>query len=167
MANIISYKDIECSCSNGCMSVLMTVIGLSGSSLAQKDYEKNLIIWLMEKDQSYVGIGTVGFDITEMPWNRKHFDKQKHFMLHVLEGVMNKTGWSVLSYEPNTDIIFNKILRLREMFMQVTQEDIDFIEVGVWFYDTKCGKAMEQRYLKCQKHGIYLSVFGCIACNDC
>lgn len=100
--NIISYdnKGIDCSCSNGCMSSLMTLIGLSGSKLARTDFEKNLIIWLVEKDQSHIGIGTAGFDITEMPWMRECFDEQKLFMESVLEGVMNKIGWETLDYEP-------------------------------------------------------------------
>lgn len=59
MFNSITYesKNMDCRCSNGCMSALMTVIGLSGSKLAQNDFEKTFIIWLMEKDQSCIGLG--------------------------------------------------------------------------------------------------------------
>ena len=53
---------------------------MSGSKIAQSDCERNLIIWLMEKDQSIVGLGTVGFDIMEMPWKKQSFEEQRLFM---------------------------------------------------------------------------------------
>ena len=98
---------MTCRCSNGCLDVLLTVIGLSGSKIAQSDCARNMIIWLLEKDQSMVGLGTVLFDITEMPWKEQCFEGQKLFMLQVLDG-----------------------------------------------------------YPKCKKHGIYMSIWGCLACND-
>lgn len=168
MSNFISYKDEDCSCSNGCMSVLLTVIGLSGSALAENDFEKNIIVWLAEKDQNIVGLGTVGFDITEMPWDRIYFEKQKNFMLKVLDGVINKLGWETLDYEPNTQIIFDKINQLKDMFMQIVSEDINYNSVDEWFEDESIDifNSLKVGYPKCTKHGIYLSTFGCIACND-
>lgn len=41
----------------------------------------------MMKDQNIVGRGTVGFDITEMLWEKEYFERQKQFMLRVLDGV--------------------------------------------------------------------------------
>lgn len=63
MGNIISLNDKTpksdwISMSNGLTSVFISVLGLSGSRLAQTDDEKRLIVWLLEKDQSAVGIGT-------------------------------------------------------------------------------------------------------------
>lgn len=86
MANTIFFREMSCQCSNGCTDVLLTVIGLSGSKSAQANDEKNMIIWLMEKDQSAVGMGTVGFDISEMPWKKACFENQKHFMNEEIMG---------------------------------------------------------------------------------
>lgn len=105
MANTIFFREMSCQCSNGCTDVLLTVIGLSGSKSAQTDDEKNMIIWLMEKDQSAVGMGTVGFDISEMPWKKACFENQKHFMLQVLDAARAKTGWETLEYSPNEEIM--------------------------------------------------------------
>ncbi|MGG3507727.1 hypothetical protein ABES58_19860 [Paenibacillus lautus] len=54
--------------SNGLTSVFIEVLAISGSQLAKTNRERELIIWLAQRDQAIVGIGTVGFDIDEMPW---------------------------------------------------------------------------------------------------
>ena len=42
------------SMSSSASAVFFTVIGLSGSRLAKSKKEKEIIIWLLEKDQKYV-----------------------------------------------------------------------------------------------------------------
>lgn len=148
------------------MSVLMTVIGLSGSKLAKTDSEKTLIIWLMEKDQSCVGLGTVGFDITEMPWKKECFVEQKKFMIQVLDGVMDRIGWDTLDYEPNMEIVDDRVKQLKKMFFKMQPEDIDIASIHEWLDATSASRPIKMGYQKCGKHGIYLSIFGCIACND-
>lgn len=148
------------------MSALMTVIGLSGSKLAQNDFEKTFIIWLMEKDQSCIGLGMAGFDITEMPWKKEYFNEQKEFIIKVLEGIMDKVGWDTLDYEPNMEIISDKVHQLKEMFGKMQPEDINMIAVNEWLNDTSDTEPIKTGCPKCKKHNIYLSLFGCIACND-
>lgn len=168
MGNCITFdkKNMDSYCSNGCMSVLMTVIGLSGSELAQTDPEKNLIVWLMEKDQNAVGIGTVGFDITEMPWEKEYFEEQKRFMLQTLESVLNKVGWNTLSYEPNIEIIESRVKELKKMFLQIQLQDMDSKATQDWLNAATASDPINTGYPKCKRHNIYLSLFGCIACND-
>ncbi|MDE6728657.1 MAG: hypothetical protein K2J80_12080, partial [Oscillospiraceae bacterium] len=69
MGNCITFGEDSLKMSNGLTAVFIDVITLAGSRIAQTVDEKRLIVWLAEKDQSVVGIGTVGFDIREMPWN--------------------------------------------------------------------------------------------------
>lgn len=166
MANTISFKSERCGCSNGCTSVLLTVMGLSGSRLAQTDHEKNMIVWLMEKDQSAVGIGTVGFDITRMPWKKKYFEEQKQFMLQVLNSVRQKNGWETLAYEPNEEMIFKRIDELEHMFCSIQADDINDEQTDRWLLDEELNKPIRNGYPKCKKHDIYMSFFGCMACND-
>ena len=45
--------------SNGLTSVFMEVLSISGSMLAKTSREKEMTIWLAQRDQSVVGIGTV------------------------------------------------------------------------------------------------------------
>lgn len=101
MANYIKLtnnSDIDMHMSNGGTSVFISVIGLSGSRLAKTDDQKKLIVWLMEKDQSRVGIGTVGFSLSEMPWTKDKFDDEKAFLLNVINAVKQKLGWDTLDY---------------------------------------------------------------------
>ena len=42
---------------------LISALLLSGSQLAKTDQEKRLIVWLAEKDQSAVGMGTSGLSV--------------------------------------------------------------------------------------------------------
>lgn len=84
MANTISLpKEINdvvelIGMSNGLTSVFIEVLAISGSILAKTNREKEMIIWLAQRDQSAVGIGTVGFDIDEMPWTIDSFQNEKY-----------------------------------------------------------------------------------------
>ena len=166
MSNTIRFKNMTCRCSNGCLDVLLTVIGLSGSKIARSDCERNMIIWLMEKDQSMVGLGTVLFDIIEMPWKKQCFERQKLFMLQVLAGVKEKTGWETLDYDPNEEIIFDRINSLQDMFYSIQVNDINEELTDQWLEDAEICKLIGDGYPKCKKHGIYMSIWGCLACND-
>ncbi len=70
--------------SNGLTSVFIEVLVISGSLLATTYREKEIIIWLAQRDQSVVGIGTVGFDIDEMPWTVDSFEREKEFVLYTI-----------------------------------------------------------------------------------
>lgn len=166
MANCISFKDESISCSNGLTSVLLTTIGLSGSRLAENEDEKNLIVWLMTQDQGVRGIGTVGFDLAELPWKCDKFEQQKAFMLKTLEGVKNKLGWETLDYTPNEEMLTGRIYWIRNMIEQMSVEDIDENNTMEWLCDDEDGGMIPKGYPKCQCHRILLSIFGCMACND-
>ncbi|NRT72110.1 hypothetical protein BJV40_002126 [Clostridium beijerinckii] len=105
--------------SNGTTSVFITVLGLSGTRLAKTDDEKKLLVWILEKDQSKCGIGTVGFAISEMPWMKENFENQKTFMLEVVKGVKEKLGWENLDYTPNEKIIFPCISTFSDMVKEL------------------------------------------------
>ncbi|MBQ7776428.1 MAG: hypothetical protein IJ379_10975 [Lachnospiraceae bacterium] len=166
MSNFISFKDEDIFCSNGLMDVLLTAIGLSGSGLAVDEDEKNLIVWLMQRDQNRVGRGTVGFDITELPWKKEKFAQQRTFLLQVLDGARSKTGWETLDYEPNEEIVFDRIDKLIKMVSKITVEDIDEENTKEWLREDEDGSCVPKGYPKCPEHGILLSIFGCLACND-
>lgn len=68
------------SMSNGLTDTLISALLLSGSQLAKTDQEKRLIVWLAEKDQSAVGMGTVGFSVLDMPWDRNTFEQDRSFL---------------------------------------------------------------------------------------
>ncbi|WP_235332709.1 hypothetical protein [Paenibacillus polymyxa] len=84
--------------SNGLTSVFIEVLVISGSVLAKTNREKELIIWLAQRDQSVVGIGAVGFDIDEMPWTIDSFESEKDFILDTISNAADGLGWEKLSY---------------------------------------------------------------------
>jgi hypothetical protein len=168
LANSIYYKnDPETvGMSNGLTSVFINVLGLSGSRLAVKDYEKNLIIFLLEKDQAIVGIGTVGFDICEMPWNEDVFKEQKQFLFHVIDDVLEKNGWNELSYTPRYDMVADRMEAFRKLLQKMKVEDIDKEAIQEWMEVSKEERKGKDKYPVCEIHNVLLTCFGCQVCHD-
>ena len=57
--------------SNGGTSVFINVLCLRGERLAETESQKHFMVFLAEKNQNVCGIGTVGFDIVDMPWDKE------------------------------------------------------------------------------------------------
>lgn len=153
--------------SNGATEVFISVIGLSGSILAKTDDEKMLIVWILEHDQSAMGIGAVDFDLSELLWNKKRFNLQKQFMFEVLKGIENKLGWEVLDYIPNEKFLKTAVVYFRKMLQQMNEAIIDEKAIKEWIADSKKEEPMKNGFPLCKKHKILLTVFGCHICNYC
>src|SRR5262245_49071804 len=102
MANRISNKKADKSfkITNAATSVLMSVLLLAGSDLAQTTWEKEFVTWLAGHDQDIFGLGTVGFDIDEIAWDPHRFIEQKAFLLNVIDAALQRHRWDVLTYDP-------------------------------------------------------------------
>ena len=77
MGNIFSFRrddspENQISISNLGTDVLLDILVLAGSALAETDSEKRLIVWLAEHSRR-IGTGTVGFCIADMPWAPETF----------------------------------------------------------------------------------------------
>ena len=153
--------------SNGATEVFISVIGLSGSRLAKTEDEKILIVWILEHDQSALGIGTVDFDLSEMPWDKRRLNLQKQFMFKVLEGIENELGWEVLNYIPNKKFLKTAVIYFRKMLQQLDEAIIDDEAINEWIADSKEEEPMKNGFPLCKKHKILLTVFGCHICNHC
>lgn len=170
MGNIISLDTIgeRISMSNGLTSVFIDVLGLSGTHLAKTAAEKRMIVWFLEKDQSAVGWGAVGFDVSEMPWADTDFDDMKRFMLDVIEGARRKDGWGFLDYQPNEDLLFPCLDQFYKLISDMDLSMFNQEAARKWLHDTMdvpddpivCG------YPRCPKHPVLLTVFGCHLCNN-
>ena len=170
MANIISLDSINerISMSNGLTSVFIDVLGLSGTHLAKTDAEKRMIVWLLEKDQSAVGGGAVGCDISEMPWDDTAFDDIKRFLLDVIEGARQRDRWNFLDYQPDEALLFPCLDKFYKLIAAMDTSMLNQEAIQNWLRDTMevpndpniCG------YPCCQKHPVFLSVFGCHLCNN-
>ncbi|WP_410769454.1 hypothetical protein [Fontibacillus sp. BL9] len=154
--------------SNGLTSVFIEVLVISGSILAETSREKELIIWLGQQDQSVVGIGTVGFDIDEMPWTEDHFENEKGFLLRTISGAVDGLGWERLSYEPRKDWVIGCLKQFRLMINAFDKESINMDSYLEWseIEEGDNYPTIPKGYPKCEKHDIYLSCHGCILCNN-
>lgn len=152
--------------SNGLTAVFIDVLTLAGSRLAQTVDEKRLIVWLAEKDQSVVGMGTVGFDIREMPWNTEHFEENKRFMLEVTEAAKNRTDWDKLGYQPNEKLLFPELEKFAEMISRLTAENVDENASKEWLNSAESHDPVICGFPKCEKHETLLTCFGCHICNN-
>jgi len=131
--------------SNGATDVLIDVLVLSGSSLAQTRWQKELIIFLSLNDQEIKGQGCVGFDISDLGWEKDHFENQKKFLLKVIDSALKKKNWGKLNYKPTEEYI-SYLRRFREMKWN---KEFNKIELK-----------------KCVKHNVYMHPFGCKICHS-
>lgn len=175
MGNIISFDgtvsidDDSLSMSNGLTDVLIDYLLISGSELAVSESEKRMIAFLSEKQQTIIGIGNVGFDIIEMPWQMNSFKEDKEFLLKVIDYArmlsFRKSVLDKLGYEPSREHINYALNGFEALIKRMTINDIDNNSLQEWLADRKndpvyCGCP------KCSKHGVILSSFGCKLCND-
>lgn len=152
------YLDKSLKMSNGLTSVFIAVLALNASHLARTDREIQFAIWLASRDQAVVGIGTVGFDLRDMPWSVAHFEAEKGFLLRVIDAAKAKHLWERLDYEPREVWTLASLQKFRELIEDFTEA---FIEAGEIEPDNEPGPPE-----KCPIHHIYLHWAGCVICND-
>lgn len=165
MGNCITFGENSLKMSNGLTSVFIDVLTLAGSRLARTEDEKRLIVWLAEKDQSKVGIGTVGFDIRKMPWNKERFEENKRFMLKMVDAAENKTDWNKLDYQPNEEHIFRVLQEFAELISKMTAEDIDENAMKEWLDGAEGDDPVLCGFPNCPEHGILKTLWGCLFCD--
>ncbi len=169
MGNIICFNkdtpvDDWICMSNTATDVFINVLSLSGSVLAETVEEKQLIVWLSEKDQKFVGIGTVGFDVVEMPWKKETFSNDKIFLLNVIKSAENKLGWEKLDYIP--EFILPNLQKFREHIEKMTEDDIDNNAINEWLNAAKSDDPINCGFPRCKKHNTLLTFLGCQICNS-
>ncbi len=173
MGNVISMPEAQedaapsLSLSNGLTSVFLEVLVLSGSRIANTDREKELIIWLAQRDQSVVGIGTVGFSLEEMPWTADNFAHEKAFMTRTIQGAIQETGWEKLGYTPNKEMVVGRLKDFQLMIDVFQAEYLDPSHYLEWAEVDEDDESptIPRGYPMCSKHAVYLSCHGCLLCN--
>lgn len=169
MGNIICFNDNtpvdDWLCmSNAATDVFINVLSLSGSMLAETVEEKQLIIWLSEKDQKFVGLGTVGFNIVDMPWKKETFSNDKRFLLNVIESAENKLGWEKLDYIPT--LVLLNLQKFKGYIEKMTEDDIDDNVISEWLNAAESNDPINCGFPRCKKHNTLLTFLGCQICNS-
>lgn len=170
MANFISNdkggRDLSFSMSNGYTTVVLAAILVAGSELAENRWQKLLMVWLAEHDQSIFGSGTVGFDLDEIAWTKENFAKEKSFLLDAVELAQKKHRWEVLGYSPGpkTGAFLKQFADLLDTYLPT------YVESDKPWCSKFSPKGVEEFFQddlkKCPKHDIYMHIDGCLICND-
>jgi hypothetical protein len=156
------------SMSNGLIYVFLELLVINGSILAQTNRERELIIWLAQHDQSIVGIGTVGFDIDEMPWTLDNFEQEQDFLIRTITSAINGLGWERLGYEPRKEWIIEKLEQYQLMIGTFEKQYVNETYYSEWseIEENDYNPTIPVGYPKCSIHQVYLSCHGCILCNN-
>lgn len=166
----VSVNDDSLSMSNGLTDVFIDYLLFSGSKLAKSESEKRMVVFLAEKQQKIVGMGNVGFDIVEMPWDRKSFETDKAFMLELINHARalssESSVWEILGYEPGQKYLECALNDFEALIKRMTINNIDENNLAEWLSQAGADDPINNGFPKCLKHGVLLSVFGCKLCND-
>jgi len=166
MANSITYQrhnELEpLQMSNGLTSAFFSVASLAASVLAQTDRHREIAAWFASHDQDAFGLGIVGFDVSEIPWNASTFEKDRAFVLALIEGARARMGWDRLAYSPREDWLVD-CLSSFERFVRAfdVQDAKPQTDAQGWPFGER-----PARFVLCPKHAVYLHSQGCILCND-
>lgn len=169
MGNIICFDentpiDDWICMSNAATDVFINVLSLSGSILAKTAEEKQFIIWLSEKDQKFVGLGTVGFNVVDMPWKKETFSNNKRFLLNVIKSAENKLGWEKLDYTPK--LVLPNLQKFKEYIEKMTEDDIDDNAIREWLDAAESNDPVNCGFPRCKKCNTLLTFLGCPICNS-
>jgi len=115
--------------------------------------------WIVSRDQGVLGMGTVSFDLQDMPWseNESVFNQQKSFVLKVIQRVKTEQDLSVLEY--NTELLRKNIEAFEQMVSSFQFENVDSSNSLIWM-------PAKRKNVKCKTHSVFLHEHGCVVCND-
>lgn len=169
MQNIFSFRrddasEEQISISDLGTDVLLDVLVLAGSALAETESQKRLTVWLAEHDRK-IGSGSVGFCIANMPWDAESFEDDRRFMVRVTDAASQKTGWQKLNYWPNAERLMPMLGWFRKCFMRLKPADIDPKYLTAWLSGLDDDDPTLAGFPKCEKHGALLTWCGCRICN--
>lgn len=170
MLNMISFDgytepdDDSLLMSNGGTDVFISILALSGAEIARTESEKRLMVFLSERDQ-IIGGGCVGFEIVEMPWDRGTFETDKRFLMQVIQGARNRSGWERLDYCPNGEIMSSYLDRFEKLICRMTADDIRKDSLSRWLAEADEEDPVPCHFPRCQKHHTFLTCFGCQICH--
>lgn len=143
--------------SNGATDVLVSVLILAGSDIANTPWEQELVTWISEHDQSVFGSGVVGFDIDQIAWRRPDFAAQKAFVLQMVDLALARRRWDALSYDPPyaQDHLTKFRLLVDAYVITMIDEETD------WEW-----RQPPESLTMCPKHQVFIHSNGCQICHD-
>ncbi|MCP3098033.1 hypothetical protein LZ198_03980 [Myxococcus sp. K15C18031901] len=148
---------------NGALSVFFDVLAVAVMPRARTDWELRLARWIVESDQLLLGLGTVGFDVSELGWTAPDFEAQQRFLVALLDAALDREGWEHLppALRQGSPRLTELLWQVRDMVARFPREVVPLPEGDDFRWP--CGPPEDGR---CELHQVYLHATGCILCND-
>jgi hypothetical protein len=170
MAAIFSIRrndppDDKISISDTGTGVLLTVLILAGSALAETDSQRRMVVWLSER-AAETGSEHAGFSISEMPWDPATFEADKHFLVRTTDAASQKTGWQTLNFWPNARALMPMLGWFRKSFVRFRATDIEPDALTHWLAEMEPDDPVLNGFPRCKKHRAFLTWKGCAVCSN-
>jgi hypothetical protein len=148
--------------SNGATDVFLGVLLVSGSRFVQHAWQRRMVAYLASRDQAVIGMGVVGFDLSEMPWSSSGFGQEKTFMLEVIRDAWTNLGYGVLAFGTPPETLRGWLEQFRMLVLNLLPEHMDRFEADA---DPDWARELEHDRGVCGTHNVLHSAFGCLICN--
>jgi hypothetical protein len=163
MANHISYDARAgaplISMSNARTSLFTFAMSLAASTLAREDSEREFAVWFAARDQAVFGMGTVDFDVSEIPWQPNSFAADRDFIIRAIDRAKmgedwKRYGWRIGALDDEFDAF-------RELVASFALADATPDPDRPWNISDS-----PNHFRLCERHAVYQHAYGCPLCND-
>jgi hypothetical protein len=142
--------------SNAGTSVFILTLILGASDIAKTGWEQDLAAWLASRDQTILGSGMAGFDLSEIAWSTDSFQAEHGFLIALVDRAIDHHRWDEMELNPQWTPDY-----LRDFRTLVAEFHTDLIKVGQrWDPEPPDPPVM------CAKHLVYEYRYGCVICRN-
>jgi hypothetical protein len=96
---------------------------IEGSKIAKSKWEKDIILWLSERNQNLLGSGMVGFDVMDMGWKSKDCEDQKKFLFSIVDNSINNETWNNFNYVSESNIVKDKLKEFKNLLFGINVDE--------------------------------------------
>lgn len=111
--------------SNALSDRFFIALALSCSALAATPAQAAIARWLVGRDAAWFGLGGVGFDVGDLPWDPRFFPRQREFLLAATTDAMSGERWRVLLDldDERRQAVIDALGGFRRLVEHLTQQD--------------------------------------------
>jgi hypothetical protein len=166
MGNRFYGKTGDFKLSNSATNTFLEVLVGCGSKLARTEEEKAIVVWLAYQDQSFRG-NSIFDHVAEMGWTAENFDREKPFVLAMIDAAIVEWGAKVDGSAVERAIerwLVPVLASLRQFVVEFSVDEIKEAVDSEWIRDWVRGEG--SAFAQCAKHRVYLHPQGCLFCNN-
>ncbi len=143
---------------NGLTSVVIGLMAMALTAEAETDTQRRLAVAVAARDQNLLGLGVVGFDVADLPWDESTFEIDQAFFLRSCDRAILGDDWHRLSYEPRREWVTQAVSGLVDLIESLTPDQLRPQTDWPLMPDV-VGEV-------CDTHQALMHTEGCVLCND-